>query len=215
VYFTNTGTASIQLPSQTVVTTTNNVKFLTTANALILPQSQSPNAVPVPILACNSGVSGNVPAGSITVIPPESLTNIAQAQTPEIKPESLKATLTVTNPEATTGGRSTSSPSMTQQGLDCLMSHLEFHKTFVHKFRDDSRCFTYLNIGAHKGNVQQSNYPTRIKTAPHAPQHVPQPPYAASAPYSTPPTAHQYQYDQNDQRPPLADRSDDAGSTTE
>jgi serine/threonine protein kinase len=26
-------------------------------------------------------------------------------------------------------------PAMTQQDLDCLMSHLEFHKTFVHKFR--------------------------------------------------------------------------------
>jgi baseplate J-like protein len=120
VYFTNTGTASVQIPSQTVLTTKNNVKFVTTANALILPPNTNPTPVPVlvPIQAHDPGASGNVFAGSITVIPPESLANIAQAQSPPVTAESLKTTLTVSNPDPTTGGDAHQVAAVTQQDLD-------------------------------------------------------------------------------------------------
>jgi hypothetical protein len=125
VYFTNTGTASVQIPSQTVLTTANTVDFETTANALILPQSQSPDPVPVPIKAVNQGVMGNVLAGTITLIPQNSLSNIAQMQTPVVTPDSLKATLTVTNPDATTGGDAHQVAAITQQDLDNAKKDLE------------------------------------------------------------------------------------------
>jgi hypothetical protein len=121
VYFTYTGTTSVQIPSHTVVATANNINFVTTANAQINPQ----DAMPVPIQASNQGTAGNVPAKSITVIPPESLTNIAQA-TPssQVTADSLKTTLTVNNPEATTGGEARQVPAVTQQDLDSAKNDL-------------------------------------------------------------------------------------------
>jgi hypothetical protein len=120
VYFTNAGTSSVQIPSQTVLTTKNNVKFVTTANALILPQNTNPTPVPVlvPIQAHDQGASGNVVAGSITVIPLESFANIAQAQSPPVTAESLKTTLTVSNPEPTTGGDAHQVAAVAPQDLD-------------------------------------------------------------------------------------------------
>jgi hypothetical protein len=125
VYFTNTSTVPVQIPSQSVLTTVDNVAFETTANVLILPQSQNPDPVPVPIKAVNQGVAGNVLAGTITLIPASSLSNIAQAQTPAVTPDSLKTTLTVRNPDATTGGDAHAVPAVTQQDLDNAKKDLE------------------------------------------------------------------------------------------
>lgn len=122
VNFTNTGTTPVQIPSQTVVATRNGATFVTTANALILPQS--PTTVPVPIQASNQGVSGNVLAGTITIIPPDSLTRIAQTQSPPVTADSLKAALTVSNPEATTGGEAHQVAAVTQQDLAKAQSDL-------------------------------------------------------------------------------------------
>ena len=118
VNFTNTGTTSVQIETGTTITTASDIKFVTTATALIPPQG-APNTVPlpVPIQAANQGVAGNVLAGSITVIPPDSLASIAAAQTPPVTADSLKETLAVSNPEATTGGDAHEVPAVTQQDL--------------------------------------------------------------------------------------------------
>jgi hypothetical protein len=123
VVFTNTGKVNVVIPSQIVVATTNNVDFVTTQNVLILPQSAQSTALPVTIVAKNQG--GNVPPGSITVIPAESLTTIAQAQNPPVTPASLQATLTVTNPDATTGGDAHPVTAITQQDLDNAKKDLD------------------------------------------------------------------------------------------
>jgi hypothetical protein len=125
VFFTNTGTVPLQVPSKTIVATTGNIDFMTTANALILPQGQSANAVPVPIQASIQGVSGNVLRGSITVIPSGSLASIAQAQTQPVSPDSLRGTLTVTNPDPTTGGEAHQVAAVTQQDLDNAKKDLD------------------------------------------------------------------------------------------
>jgi hypothetical protein len=119
VNFTNTGTTSVQVETGTVIVTANNIQFGTIATALIPPQGAANTVpLPVPIKAINQGVSGNVPAGSITVIPQDSLASIAAAQSPPVTAESLKTTLTVSNPEATTGGDAHQVPAVTQQDLD-------------------------------------------------------------------------------------------------
>jgi hypothetical protein len=119
VNFTNTGTTSVQIETGTTITTTTGIKFVTTATALIPPQG-APNTVPlpVPIQAANQGVAGNVPPGSITVIPQDSLASIAAAQTPSVTADSLKETLAVSNPKATSGGDAHEVPAVTQQDLD-------------------------------------------------------------------------------------------------
>jgi hypothetical protein len=126
VYFANTGTTSVQIPSQTVLATPNDVIFVTTANALIIPQSASPPPIPVSIEARNEGASGNVVAGSITVIPPESLASIAQApQSQAVTVESLKTTLTVSNLDPTTGGDAHPVAAVAQQDLDKAKNDLD------------------------------------------------------------------------------------------
>jgi len=141
VFFTNTGAASVQIPSQTVLTTATNVQFVTTANALILPQCANP--VPVPIQAVNQVITGHTRAGSITVIPPDSLSSIAQAQTPTVTPDSLRATLTVNNPDPTTGGEAHQVPAVTQQDLD--------------KAKNDLNTQVQAQINAWKQQIQQQN----------------------------------------------------------
>lgn len=122
VSFENTGTASVRIPSHIIVATNNGVKFETTANALIPPQESRP----VPIQARNQGVSGNVPAKSITVIPAESLTSIVQeTQSPQVTEDSLKTTLTVSNPEATAQGDAHEVPAVTQTDLDNAKKDLD------------------------------------------------------------------------------------------
>jgi Baseplate J-like protein len=118
VNFTNTGTKAVEIPSQTVIATTDNINFVTTENVLVLPQSTNTFSLPVAIQASNSGVAGNVSAGSITVIPQSSLATIAQAQTTPVTTTSLQTILTVTNPDATTGGEAKPIAAITQQDLD-------------------------------------------------------------------------------------------------
>ncbi len=130
VNFTNSGTTSIQIPSQTIIATTDNTDFVTTANVLVTPQSANTVSLPVPIQASNSGVGGNVDAGTITVIPDASLTSIAQAQTSPVTVASLKSTLTVSNPDATQGGDAKAVPAITQQDLNNAQKDL-YQQTLV------------------------------------------------------------------------------------
>ncbi len=88
----------VVIPQGTIITTAGNnpVQFETTAEALIPALGNFP---PVLVQALNPGESGNVAAGLITVIPPESLAKIEQANS-----NFNRANLKVINPQATSGG---------------------------------------------------------------------------------------------------------------
>jgi hypothetical protein len=94
--FTNNGAQPVHIPTGTVIATTNNIQFVTTADALVLTGSN--NTSIVPIQAQTSGVNGNVGAGSITVIPSSSMNALQQVNTGQ------QIKLTITNASATTGG---------------------------------------------------------------------------------------------------------------
>ena len=68
VVFTNNSNGSVVVPNGTIVATKNNVKFVTQAEVLVLSGSSN-NTNLAPIQAQIAGTGGNVPAGSITVIP--------------------------------------------------------------------------------------------------------------------------------------------------
>jgi len=96
VIFTNNGnTNQVIIPTGTIVTTKSGVPFATQAEALALPGSP----IPAPVKAQNAGVSGNVAAGSITVIPPASINSIQQAN-----PTGTIINLSVTNTDPTAHG---------------------------------------------------------------------------------------------------------------
>jgi hypothetical protein len=99
IVFTNTGTTSIVIPTDTTVSTKSGVQFTTTAEALALPPNPSPNPVPVPIQAQNPGANGNLPANAITKIPSDGQTKILQAN-----PGLTTLALSVNNTDPTTGG---------------------------------------------------------------------------------------------------------------
>jgi hypothetical protein len=99
VIFTNKGTKPVDVPTGTIVSTSNSVQFATTADALVLTAgSKVGNTVPVEVQAQSLGQSGNVPANSITVIPNESLAQIEQVN------KTSSVNLSVTNPDAITNG---------------------------------------------------------------------------------------------------------------
>lgn len=105
VTFTNTGSKAIDIPTGTTLATAgaNSVQFVTTADAIIpVAKGQSNLAPPIPVQASKPGDSGNVAAGSITAIPDDSLSAIAQYPPNKVAVTDLK--LTVTNPQATSGG---------------------------------------------------------------------------------------------------------------
>jgi hypothetical protein len=111
VFFNNTGTSQIVVPTGTIVATKGNVQFQTQAEVLALPGNNNP---PTFVQAVTAGVSGNVAAGTITVIPPDSQTKILQAN-PGFSPP---LTLTVTNTDATTGGGAGSATSVTNNDVN-------------------------------------------------------------------------------------------------
>ena len=118
VIFTNNGPQALDIPTGTVVATSGAVvvQFVTTADALVEPASSSNLAPPVPVQAQNAGESGNVVANAINIIPPDSITKIAQntniAKTAVI--------LAVTNPDPTSGGVAANVPSVTSSDINAL-----------------------------------------------------------------------------------------------
>ncbi len=124
VFFTNDGTAPVEIPTGSVVATSdaNAVLFVTTADAVISPSSgnSSPPPIPVPIQAQKAGASGNVAAGSITMIPDDSLSMIAQFN--KIQPANLK--LRVVNDKDTTGGGTGTATVVLRQDLDGVKKSL-------------------------------------------------------------------------------------------
>ncbi|RAQ96356.1 baseplate J/gp47 family protein [Thermogemmatispora tikiterensis] len=111
VEFTNKGSHSLVIPTGTIVATPSGIQFATTAEPLITPGT----TYPVQVEAVNPGTSGNVPANSITVIPPESLQQIGASANE----------LTVTNPQPTSGGGLGSVPQVTNTDVDAIKGQLD------------------------------------------------------------------------------------------
>ncbi len=115
VIFTNTGAQALDIPQNTVLATNSGVQFVTAADAVAdIQGSRVGNTVQVPITAQSSGEVGNVPVGSITIIPTSSLSQIAGAN--GIGPNAIK--LNVSNTAATSGGGVGTATTVTQADLD-------------------------------------------------------------------------------------------------
>jgi hypothetical protein len=99
---------TVTIPTNTLVATDKGIQFATTANGVSRTSCANDQA-PIPVQAVQGGDNGNVPAGSITIIPPESLNTIAQQN--GATANTLK--LTVSNAGATNGGGSQSVPAIT------------------------------------------------------------------------------------------------------
>lgn len=119
VNFTNTGSKALDIPTNTVISTSGAVpvQFVTTADVLISSQA----VVPVPVQAQNPGESGNAAANSITFIPPSSITSIEQANHGIII---SPGTLTVKNPDPASGGGATNVPAVTSNDTAILKNTL-------------------------------------------------------------------------------------------
>lgn len=120
VNFTNNSEdTAINIPSGTIITTADgSVAFVTTAVGFVLPGKTGP----VPIEAQEAGPEGDVDAETITIIPEESLAQIAQSQSAPLDPAALA--LTVINNEATDGGAAQERPVITQEDLDKVQEEL-------------------------------------------------------------------------------------------
>lgn len=94
VTFTNKTSSSVEIPTGTIVTTSNSVAFATAADALVLGNGSNVE----PVQASQPGTDGNVPANAITVIPQSTITQLQQAN------PNVTISLTVTNAAPTTGG---------------------------------------------------------------------------------------------------------------
>jgi len=81
------------------------------------------NSIPSPVQAQLPGDAGNVPANSITIIPPDSFTKIAQ-NNPHITPPTPQ-TLKVTNANPTSGGGATNVPAVTSSDTNALAATLQ------------------------------------------------------------------------------------------
>jgi hypothetical protein len=123
VSFTNTGSSSLDIPTGTVLSTigATPVQFVTIADVLVLPGAS--NSIPSPVQAQLSGDTGNVPANSITIIPPDSFTKIAQ-NNPGVTPPTPQ-TLKVTNANPTTGGGATNVPAVSSSDANALAATLQ------------------------------------------------------------------------------------------
>jgi uncharacterized SAM-binding protein YcdF (DUF218 family) len=112
--FTNNGNKYLTIPTGTVVQTASGIQFVTTAQATAnTTNSPVGNTVSIPIEAQQSGEVGNVPPQSITVIPTSSLNTIAQFNNVDVN--TIK--ISVTNPDATSGGGAGTATVVTQNDL--------------------------------------------------------------------------------------------------
>src|SRR5579884_977014 len=114
VQFTNDGSQSVLIPSGTIVSTANNVLFVTDAELLVAAGS----TLPVPVHAQAPGTDGNVAANTITVIPASSLAQIEQAK----ENQGVTVKLTVTNPQPTSGGGTGTATTVTKKDVSDLQT---------------------------------------------------------------------------------------------
>ena len=114
VCFTNKNDASVEIPTGSVVSASNGVQFATTADGVVLGHNTCVNdPLTFPIQAIKPGETGNVLAGSITVIPDSSLDTIAKYN--KVAISSLK--LSVNNSEDVKGGGMQPVPAITNKDL--------------------------------------------------------------------------------------------------
>jgi hypothetical protein len=114
VTFTNNGNKPVTVPTGTVISTVSGIQFVTDAEFLVDVPGSPGNSVPVPVHAVQQGESGNVPAGTITVIPQDSLNAIAKDN--NVPASSLS--LQVTNSDPTSGGGVGTVDVVQQQDID-------------------------------------------------------------------------------------------------
>ena len=125
----NKGPNQLDIPIGTVLSTTGAIpiQFVTVADVLVQSGSSNnniPSIAPIQaqLPAQMPGESGNVAANSITLIPPDSLSNIAKNN----NLSSLAAgILTVTNPDPTIGGGSSNVPTVTSSDVNTLTVTLQ------------------------------------------------------------------------------------------
>src|SRR5713226_3573186 len=116
VLFTNNGAQAVDIPTNTPISTGGAaaIQFVTTANPRIPPVNSGLPNPPVPVQAQSQGSSGNVPANTINIVPPDSITQIAKWN--EITPAEVN--LTVTNLAPASGGGEAKVKQVTQRDAD-------------------------------------------------------------------------------------------------
>ena len=120
VVFTNHGNQSVHIPLGTIVATKSGVQFMTTTDVLVLTVSSNiGNTISDLVQAQSLGQSGNVPANSITVISPASLSKLAQVN------GNATLNISVTNPDAFTNGGLGTATAVTQNDIQTLKTALD------------------------------------------------------------------------------------------
>lgn len=120
VTFTNNSNKPVIVPTGTVISTASGVQFATDAELSVNAPGSPGNTVMVPVHAVEQGDAGNVPAGTITVIPQNSLNAIAKDN--NVATSSLS--LQITNNDPTNGGGVGTEDVIQQQDIDTARGNL-------------------------------------------------------------------------------------------
>lgn len=144
VTFTNKNSSSVEIPTGTLVTTSNGVAFATTADALVLGNGTNVE----PVQASQPGTNGNVPANAITVIPQSSIAQLQQAN------PNVTISLSVTNAAPTTGGGARNETTITSDDVKNEQAKLS-HQV-------NSQVSAY--ISAHKASGDVTGKPVLTET---------------------------------------------------
>ncbi len=120
VVFTNHGSQSVHIPTGTKLATNSGVQFMTTSDVLVLTVGSNVGNTIVDLVEAQSlGASGNVPADSITVIPPDSLKTLEQVN------GNAALNVSVTNPDPITNGGLGNATAVTQSDIQTLKAALD------------------------------------------------------------------------------------------
>ncbi|GCE10207.1 baseplate J/gp47 family protein [Tengunoibacter tsumagoiensis] len=124
VCFSNASNTTVHIPSALILTTANGTQFQTQEDTVILPNYTcgADDPYKIQIQAVKPGEAGNVGAGTITIIPDDSLNAIARSQNSPTAAKDLK--ITVNNEKAITGGGVQPVPAVSAQDLDKAKSDL-------------------------------------------------------------------------------------------
>ncbi|HLI71845.1 MAG TPA: baseplate J/gp47 family protein [Ktedonobacteraceae bacterium] len=158
VAFTNNGNQDIVVPTGTIVTTQSGIQFVTEAEAQVSHIPPNNTFPAVPVTAQQSGEIGNVPAGSITVIPQASLASIARYNNVSVSTVSL----TVTNTQPTSKGGAANVPAVTTRDLQALT------QTLHQKLQKEVSA--WLATQVHRGDLRGVLIPDVLDSASPLPQ---------------------------------------------
>ncbi len=162
VTFSNKGSSQLDVPTGTVLSTggAGPIQFVTVADVIVLPD-QNNNGIPsvAPVQAQRPGESGNVAANSITIIPPDSLTRIAQ-NSQGVTP--TPGTLTVTNLDPTVGGGATNVQAVSSSDVNALAVTLQ--KQIQNEVN------TWLKNAVHPGDVAGTPVPNVLASSTPLPE---------------------------------------------